>query len=59
MDKSANPDKLPETAEETIERAVAEDTNPLTLLETEDALTAIPDAASPEVDRRTREAASR
>lgn len=32
-----------ETANETIERAAAEDTDPLTLVETEDALSAIPD----------------
>lgn len=43
MDKTANADKSHEAAEDTIERAVAEDTDPLTLLETEDALSAIPD----------------
>jgi hypothetical protein len=43
MDKSAEHHSLHETAEDTIERAVAEDTDPLTLLETEDALSAIPD----------------
>jgi hypothetical protein len=42
--QNANPDKSHEASEETIERAAAEDTDPLTLLETEDALSAIPDA---------------
>jgi hypothetical protein len=43
MDKTANPDKSHEAGEDAIERAEAEDTNPLTLLETEDALSAIPE----------------
>jgi hypothetical protein len=43
MNNKANPDKSHEDAENTIERAASEDTNPLTLLETEDALSAIPD----------------
>lgn len=42
MDRTV--DKTHETPDETIERAAAEDTDPLTLLETEDALSAIPDS---------------
>jgi hypothetical protein len=44
MHNDANPDKEHEPSEETIERAAAEDMDPLTLLETEDALSAIPDS---------------
>jgi hypothetical protein len=42
MDKTAGISR--EAAEETLKRAEAADTDPLTLLDTEDALSAIPDA---------------
>jgi hypothetical protein len=44
MHNNVNPEKAREAAENTIERAEAEDTDPLTLLETEDALSNIPDS---------------
>lgn len=42
MNGRTNPNRGHEAAEETIERAAAQDTDPLTLLETEDALSNIP-----------------
>jgi hypothetical protein len=44
MNGNINADEAREAAEDTIERAAAEDTDPLTLLETEDALSKIPDS---------------
>lgn len=44
MERRVNPNHEHEAAEESIERAAAEDTDVLMLLETEDALNAIPDA---------------
>ncbi len=43
MNGKPNPNKGRETTEDTIERAAAQETDPLTLLETEDALSNIPD----------------
>lgn len=44
MERALRHDRAPETAEQSIDRATAEDTDILTILETDDAFNAIPDS---------------